>query len=298
MPVLTVGNTEIAYTLRRSDIAKRARITVTPESVDVVVPTAATEDDIASVLHRRRGWLVEQTRQMAEKAAAIPSVVRFVTGAKIPYRGRLMRLTVEPTDGDLVTVTYRNGFHVGCPRTASDFSRNALIESALRLWLRKRLREDVLALVRVHGEPNGLKPKRVHIRLISGAVAGRSQCEPELASRLCAEDGLGIRGGSRTLPSPASESRPWVLGTGGEHPAGLGDAESMARRERALSRSATSRADLIAVHPDRGRSGRASLVRSIPAGRTSSLSVRQGPSESHRAGSPGFRWERRGSEAA
>ncbi len=164
MPVLTVGNTEIAYTLRRSDIAKRARITVTPESVDVVVPTAATEDDIAGVLHRRRGWLVEQTRQMAEKAAAVPSVVRFVTGAKIPYRGRLMRLTVEPTDGDLVTVTYRNGFSVGYPRTASDASRNALIESALRLWLRKRLREDVLTLIRVHGEPNGLKPKRVHIK--------------------------------------------------------------------------------------------------------------------------------------
>ena len=78
--------------------------------------------------------------------------------------GQLMRLTVEPRDGDFVTVTYRNGFSVGYPRTASDASRNALIEFALRLWLRKRLREDVLALVRVHGEPNGLKPRRVHIK--------------------------------------------------------------------------------------------------------------------------------------
>jgi hypothetical protein len=116
------------------------------------------------VLHRRRSWLVEQTRQMAEKATAAPSVVRFATGAKIPYRGRLMRLTVEPTDSNLVTVTFRNGFYVGYPLTASDASRNALIESALRLWLRKRLREDVHALVRFHGEPNGLKPRRVYIK--------------------------------------------------------------------------------------------------------------------------------------
>jgi predicted metal-dependent hydrolase len=96
--------------------------------------------------------------------AATPKVSHFVTGAKIPYRGRLMRLKVEPYDGTLVEVSYRNGFIVRYPHTLSEASRDVLVEDALRLWLRKRLREDVAAFVRQHGEPNGLKPKRIEIK--------------------------------------------------------------------------------------------------------------------------------------
>jgi len=164
MPTLTVGSTEIPYRLRRSEVATKARIVVTPGTVELVVPTSATDDDIAGALHRRRGWLVRETRRMAERVASAPTVGRFRSGAKIPFRGRLMRLTVEPTQSSLVEVTYRNGFVVAFPRELSDQSRDALIESALRLWLRKRLRDDVVALVRQHGEPNGLKPKAVRLK--------------------------------------------------------------------------------------------------------------------------------------
>jgi predicted metal-dependent hydrolase len=166
MPVLTVGGTQITYHLKRSERAARARLTVTPERVEVVVPSSATEDDIAAMLHRRRGWLVEQTRRMAERAAMADAnaIARFVSGAKIPYRGRMMRLKVEPTDGTLVEVAYRNGFVVGCPRTVSQSARDDLVESAIRLWLRRRLREDVVEIVRKFGEPNGLKPKRIEVK--------------------------------------------------------------------------------------------------------------------------------------
>lgn len=164
MPVLTVGDTVIPYVLRRSGTARRARITVTPGGVEIVVPAAATGDEIAGVLARRRAWLIEQTQQMAARVAAAPKVSHFVSGAKIPRRGRFMRLSIEPTDGTLVEVTFRNGFCVGYPRTALEASQDVLIESALRLWLRKRLREDVAAFVRQHGEPNRLKPRSIHIK--------------------------------------------------------------------------------------------------------------------------------------
>ncbi|ANC92501.1 M48 family peptidase [Azospirillum humicireducens] len=164
MPMLTVGSVEIPYVLSRSDAATRARITVTQDSVEVVVPTAATEDEIAGVLHRRRAWLYEQTRHMAERIARSNAVRRFVRGAKIPYRGWLMRLRVEPCDDTLVSVAYRNGFLVGGPRSVAPASHDDLIESALQLWLRRRLRQDVADLVRRHGEPNGLKPRDVRVK--------------------------------------------------------------------------------------------------------------------------------------
>jgi predicted metal-dependent hydrolase len=64
----------------------------------------------------------------------------------------------------VVEVSYRNGFVVGCPQAVSEAARDDLIEDALRLWFRKRLRQDVADLVRRHGEPNGLKPKDIQIK--------------------------------------------------------------------------------------------------------------------------------------
>jgi predicted metal-dependent hydrolase len=50
MPVLTVGETRITYNLHRSKVAKSARLSVTPEGIDLVVPDWASDEDIAGVL--------------------------------------------------------------------------------------------------------------------------------------------------------------------------------------------------------------------------------------------------------
>ncbi|HEV7334653.1 MAG TPA: SprT family zinc-dependent metalloprotease [Bosea sp. (in: a-proteobacteria)] len=164
MPVLAVGDTEISYTLRRSATARQARITVSPSSVVLVVPQAATDEQIAGVLHRRRAWLVSETLRMSAKVLSTPAIAHFTTGAKIPYRGRMAKLRLEPTGGTLVEVAFRNGFIVSVPRSINPKSADSLIETALRLWLKKRLRVDVAAFVAQHGAPNGLKPKDVRIK--------------------------------------------------------------------------------------------------------------------------------------
>jgi len=163
MPVLTVGSTEITYNLKRSTSARRARITVTPDEIEVVVPENATDDQIARALHRRRAWIFEQSRTMRDRVAQSHTVHRFVAGAKIPYRGRLMRLTVTTGTDSLVQVAFRNGFFVEYPATASVNARDSLIETALRLWLRKRVRDDVTGFVRQHAR-QGLTPKGVQIK--------------------------------------------------------------------------------------------------------------------------------------
>lgn len=164
MQTLTVGKTEIPYSLKRTGTCDHARITVTPDMVEVVVPPKATEDEIQKALHRRRQWIYQQRRKMTELASASPSLARFVSGAKMPFRGRMMRLTVVPTDDTLVYVTYRNGFYIEYPASVSEASRDALIEDALRLWLKKKLREDVGSLVRRYGLSNDLNPKSYRIK--------------------------------------------------------------------------------------------------------------------------------------
>lgn len=164
MPVFQIGERQIAYTLRRSATVKRATLTVTPGSFELVVPEASTETQIEAVLHRRRAWILETVVTMQERARAQARVYRFITGAKVPYRGRMMRMTVEPFDGSLVEVNFRNGFLIRTPHDLPESAADAVIESALRLWLRRRVRDDAKELVEKHGARSGLKPRGIRIK--------------------------------------------------------------------------------------------------------------------------------------
>ncbi len=161
MRVLTVGKSELALTIRRSAEAKRARLTLTPGRLEIVVPEAATEEQISKVLERRRPWLVVNAAKMERKARLSPSVSRYATGAKIPYRGRMMRLTVRNAAVSVPEVEYKNGFVVPVPAALTGAARDRAIATALRLWLKQRVRRDVMDLAQVHGEPNGLKPRSI-----------------------------------------------------------------------------------------------------------------------------------------
>lgn len=164
MAVYHIGNQEIEYTLRRSSKARKASLSVTPKSFELLVPESATDEQIRAVLDRRRAWIIETVQHMAERAKALTRVYQFVTGAKIPYRGRMTRLTIEPFDGPLVEVNLRNGFHILKPADLPSESSDAIIESALRLWLKRRVRDDARHFVHQHGERHGLKPRGVQIK--------------------------------------------------------------------------------------------------------------------------------------
>jgi predicted metal-dependent hydrolase len=164
MLTLTIGNTKIPYELKRIGTCEKARITVTPERVEVVVPPTATDEQINKAVHRRREWIFDQTRKMRETTDRSPSISRFVSGAKIPFRGRMTRLKVGSTDDTLVHVSYRNGLYIEYPTSASPHSQDMLIEDALRLWLKKRLRQDVEDFMRRYGPKNDLKPKSYRIK--------------------------------------------------------------------------------------------------------------------------------------
>lgn len=164
MPVLIVGNTEIPYEVRRSEMASRRRAYVSPDGVEVVVPTTCSEEQIADFVHRKRRWIFDETEIIKEKQAERHTISRFLTGAKIPYHGRRMKLTTEPTTGSLVEVSYKNGFFVEVPTTAPEHLRDTLIDEALRFWMKRQIRKDVRELILHYGTRYDLKPRSVHIK--------------------------------------------------------------------------------------------------------------------------------------
>ena len=162
MPTIQIGRAEISYDLRRSATASERRIVVTPGHVEVTALATDNEADIDGFLSRKRQWLFDTVREMQRATASRHSVPRFITGSKIPYRGRNMTLTVRRSDAERMQITYRNGFLVDLPIWAGG-DTDHLVASELKLWLKQRARKEVQQAGATFSKRCGLIPRSIRV---------------------------------------------------------------------------------------------------------------------------------------
>jgi predicted metal-dependent hydrolase len=82
----------ISYTVRRSDRARRVRVTVHPEGeVEVVLPRRARDREAAAAVAELRPWI---ERRLAE--AAVLRARLAERGASVPFLGGALALVAEP----------------------------------------------------------------------------------------------------------------------------------------------------------------------------------------------------------
>jgi predicted metal-dependent hydrolase len=119
---------EIAYTVRRSDRARRVRITVDPAGeVEVVLPRRAREREAAAAVAELRPWI---ERRLAEAAGVRERLA--ARGATVPYLGETLALVAEPGR----TRAHRRGEALLVP--AGD------AKPALERWFRRAARAEVV----------------------------------------------------------------------------------------------------------------------------------------------------------
>jgi predicted metal-dependent hydrolase len=80
------------YTIRRSDRARRVRVTVHPAGeVEVVLPRRARDREAAAAVTELRPWIERRLAEAAETQARIAA-----RGATVPFLGESLRLVEEP----------------------------------------------------------------------------------------------------------------------------------------------------------------------------------------------------------
>lgn len=86
-----------SYTVRRSDRARRSRIQVTAEGVEVVVPHGLPLEEVEPFVESKRDW-IERTLLRMRTAAAERPAPRLEDGGEVPFLGErlLLRVRVEP----------------------------------------------------------------------------------------------------------------------------------------------------------------------------------------------------------
>jgi predicted metal-dependent hydrolase len=115
------------YTVRRSERARRVRVTVdAARGVEVVVPRRAGERDAAAAVRELRPWIERRLSDAARVRAAVAA-----RGDTVPYLGEALALVHEPAR----TRVHRRGDALLVP--AHDSNR------ALERWYRRAARLEI-----------------------------------------------------------------------------------------------------------------------------------------------------------
>lgn len=161
---LRVGEEVIPYSVRRSARAKRLRVTVRPDGVEVVVPERLGAAAITAFVERHRDWIAERTVAFRDRLQAHPGAPRLIDGARIPYRGRPVPLAILPSARQAVRVELAETFRISVPGFASPDEQERLVEQALRRWLKRRAQAEAEAAVARHGPRHDLIPSAVRVK--------------------------------------------------------------------------------------------------------------------------------------
>jgi hypothetical protein len=83
---------EISYRIRRSERARRVRVTVAADrGVEVVLPRRASERAAAAAVRELRPWIERRMREVEHAQATVAA-----RGDSVPYLGQVLELRAEP----------------------------------------------------------------------------------------------------------------------------------------------------------------------------------------------------------
>ncbi len=164
MPHLTIGLKKIAYQIRSSPRARRLRLTVRPDGVEVVVPPRVQAHEVNSFIDSHRGWIRDKVEQYQSLSANHNGPERLEDGVFIPFRGEPTPLAITLAERVHPRVVEGDGFRLELPERLPPEEREAAVERALISHLKKQARADALMAIERFGPQNDLSPTALHIK--------------------------------------------------------------------------------------------------------------------------------------
>ena len=134
---IRLGGRKIDYRVVCSRAARKLRVRVGPNGVEVVQPAARSSEDVSAFLDGNAAWILDQL----ERAERLRSVRRPVTrrSAEILLRGERTPIRIETADSRGNTVSYVDGEIVIRRGSRSQTP----VARSLENWLRKQARVEI-----------------------------------------------------------------------------------------------------------------------------------------------------------
>jgi predicted metal-dependent hydrolase len=149
----------IAYTVRRSDRARHARIVVDASGVEVVIPRRMALRHVEPFVEEKQAWIERTLRRI--RSAEASAGVRLEDGGSVPYLGEELELWVDVEPGRTRPHVTRRGdvLHVKLAEPG-----RAPLRDALEGWYRRRARAEVAPRLDAACARAGTSYERLSIR--------------------------------------------------------------------------------------------------------------------------------------
>jgi predicted metal-dependent hydrolase len=139
MKEIIVGNNKIPYTMRNSARAQYIHIMIKPKGVEVVIPYGTPLSLVNDFLEKKKQRVLAAYQRLQAKVekARTRKPERYITGATLQFKGRLVPLVVEEDGLRQAAVLFDNGFRVTVPRNIKHTQREHTVEiyaKKLRLY--------------------------------------------------------------------------------------------------------------------------------------------------------------------
>lgn len=152
------------YEIRYSQRAKRLRLVVTPEKVEVVAPKRTAGADIRRFVHEQQAWVCKTLAKIAAQPNQLPKPVNYQAGAKIPFRGELWPLVLKPSARKRVKISFDQAFIVDLPTLLASGAVSEAIKKALTVWLKKQALVAAEQFCEQHSKRFQLYPNSIRVR--------------------------------------------------------------------------------------------------------------------------------------
>jgi len=105
------------FHIRRSARAKRARIIVTAEKIEVVAPLRMPEKQIHQFVAAKQAWLESAKNKVQRHVDSIArfSPAEYTEGAMVPYQGERYALAIKPSQNKQIKITFEQNFVAQVP---------------------------------------------------------------------------------------------------------------------------------------------------------------------------------------
>ena len=134
--------------------------------MELVTPVEVEESRIFEFIEKKKNWVFLKLSEVNEKAEKLQTAkpYRYQSGAKILYRGRMLKLQVIESDVVEAGVSYRNGFSVYVPKEVTPPEQQKLVKATLDEWMKSIVNNDVKSFIRVYSKKLQLFPKAFRIK--------------------------------------------------------------------------------------------------------------------------------------
>ena len=163
-------NSKQGYQIRRSQRARRARIVVTADKVEIVAPLRMPEKQIQQFLRTKLDWIESAKNKVQQHVDSIASVAPeiYKQGAMIPYQGKQYKLQIKAGQEKQIIIAFAQTFIAYVPenlhKTLKHADLSEHIRRALVVWMGQAAVKQAEKITDIYAPLYQLTPRSITIK--------------------------------------------------------------------------------------------------------------------------------------